>query len=139
MNSNPLNWPRPRTCLMVDDEPAIAEFLASVASDAGWLTSTATSKPAIELALKEIHPDLIVTDLAMPGYDGVEFIRWLSEIPYLGNLIVISACDSSVLGASIDLAMLYGLKVSGFAQKPLDAGQFERVLEQADADATLRS
>ena len=129
MNSSPIIFYRPRRCLVVDDEPKIADFLATVARDAGWLADTAASHAAIDACLTTEHPDLIVTDLAMPGYDGIEFIRWLADLPYRGKLMVISGCDRAVLGASVDLASLYGLDVVAFAEKPINAAQFESVLQ----------
>ena len=85
----------------------------------------------MESEFQRARPHLVVTDLAMPGHDGIELLRWLSERNYQGKLIIVSACDGSVLGSSVDLAMLYGLSVVGFAQKPIDAAQFEKLLKEA--------
>ena len=124
---------RAQSLLVVDDEPAIANFLAEVAKDAGWKADTAHTIGAVENRFQRGHPQLVVTDLAMPGHDGIELLRWLSERTYLGKLILISACDRSVLGSSVDLALLYGLRVVGSAQKPIDAAQFEGLLKEAQS------
>jgi len=76
-----------------------------------------------------------VTDLAMPGHDGIELLRWLSGQNFQGKLILVSACDRSVLGSPVDLALLYGFVVTSFAQKPIDATQFEGLLKEAETNS----
>lgn len=120
-----------RKCLIVDDEPAIADYLAAVAIDAGWKAEATHSSDAFGAAFQEDHPDLVVTDLSMPCRDGVEIMRWLAQMSYGGQILVISACDLSIIRASTDVGRLYGLSICGFAQKPIAASEFEALLRKA--------
>ena len=120
------------TLLIVDDEPLMAEYLASVAEEAGWTVDLAST--AIEFERKVGgEPDMIALDLAMPGRDGVELIRFLSTAGYLGNLIIVSACDEAVVETSAMLAREHGLALAGYLQKPISPQDLASLLEQVVA------
>lgn len=62
-------------CLVVDDEPAILRLVALVLRDIGCDTLTA---PDAESALRVIegeHPDVVISDIKLPGMDGIELAR----------------------------------------------------------------
>ena len=64
------NWIR--RVLVVDDEWLIADSLALILSKKGFLTKTAHSgERAIELA-KAFEPDLLISDVLMPGITGID-------------------------------------------------------------------
>ena len=115
--------------LIVDDEPLMAEYLASLADDAGWTTDLALTAEEFEAKLESSEPDMVVLDLAMPGRDGVELLRYLSANGYLGNLIIASACDEAVVETSAMLAREHGLAVIGYLQKPVAPGEFTSLLQ----------
>ena len=121
----------PPKFLVVDDQPLSAEFLASVARDAGWATEIACTAETFDEKLGKGHPDLIAMDLAMPDRDGVELLRQLSAAGYQGKLIIVSACDHPVVESSALLATHRGLQVAGYAQKPVTADAFMALLDQA--------
>jgi two-component system, OmpR family, KDP operon response regulator KdpE len=60
--------------LVVEDESAIAQFVAASLSAAGWLPRSAAGIAQAEQALREQLPDMLVVDLGLPDGDGVEFI-----------------------------------------------------------------
>jgi CheY-like chemotaxis protein len=58
--------------LVVDDEPVITDTLAAVLRNNGYTVKTAyNANAAIELA-REFVPDLLITDVVMPGMNGIE-------------------------------------------------------------------
>ncbi len=73
---------RPRgTVLVVDDEPTIVEVVARYLARAGYDTAQAFDGPgALELA-RARRPDLVVLDVMLPGFDGIEVMRRLHEQP----------------------------------------------------------
>mgnify|MGYP003578419064 CR=1 FL=1 len=121
------------TLLIVDDQPLMAEYIASVAEDAGWRVELAANADEFETIVEAAEPDLIAMDLAMPGRDGVELLRYLSSINYLGNLVIVSACDQPVVETSATLAREHGLAVIGYLQKPVTADAFRSLLDQVVA------
>lgn len=119
--------------LIVDDQPLMAEYMASVAEDAGWSVAVAHTAIEFEMKVEADHPDLVALDLAMPGRDGVELLRYLSSVRYLGNLVIVSACDEAVVETSAMLAREQGLALTGYLQKPITAESFASLLAQVVA------
>src|SRR5437868_147122 len=67
--------------LVVEDEPDIAGFLRIVLESAGYSVATAGT---VEEAWERIHermPDLVSTDIMMPGQDGFELVERLRATP----------------------------------------------------------
>ena len=67
--------------LIIDDEPDGREFLAQVLEDCGATVMRADSIAAAKDYVSKSKFDLIVTDLALPGEDGAEFLKWLRRQP----------------------------------------------------------
>jgi two-component system, OmpR family, response regulator ResD len=68
-----------RTVLVVDDEPTIVDVVSRYLQRAGYQTRQAYAGPeAVSVAL-DCQPDLIVLDLMLPGFDGYEVMRRLSD------------------------------------------------------------
>lgn len=60
------------TILVVDDESAIADTLTEILSRSGYAAMTAYDGPdALEIALLT-PPELLITDVALPGMNGIE-------------------------------------------------------------------
>jgi len=65
--------------LLVDDERTILRVLSEILQDLGHTVTCRTrGREALQTALNE-PCDLIITDLRMPGMDGLELIRSLRE------------------------------------------------------------
>lgn len=78
--------------LVVDDEAQITRVLLRGLESAGYQVRTAADGRAGLDSFRTWLPDLVITDLSMPGYDGLELcsrIRQLSEVP----LLVLSVKD----------------------------------------------
>ncbi len=76
----------PKTILVIDDEPKIAELCRDYLAAAGYAVLTAGDGPqGLALARRE-RPDLVVLDLMLPGMDGLDVCR---ELRRDGNVPVI--------------------------------------------------
>jgi putative two-component system response regulator len=79
--------------LVVDDLPSNLKLMRVLLSSEGYLVSTAVDAEDGLLTVMDDAPDLIVTDLHMPGMGGVALIRGLklnksiSHIPILAGYI----------------------------------------------------
>jgi two-component system NtrC family response regulator len=63
------------TILIVDDEKNYLLVLETLLSEEGYLVKTCQyPKKAGAMAL-EVMPQLIISDLKMPGYTGIEFLK----------------------------------------------------------------
>jgi len=111
--------------LVVDDDPLSRELMSSLLSSASYAVS-AHSDPAVALALLESNrPAAVILDLAMPGYDGFEFLERLRALPTARDtpVFVWTVLD---LGAH-DRARLAGKVVAIFRKSRTDN---EAVLER---------
>jgi DNA-binding response OmpR family regulator len=63
--------PRSYTILVVDDEPALLEIYCSALSEPGHVVLTAADGYKAIRILVERHVDLVITDINMPGLNGV--------------------------------------------------------------------
>ena len=65
--------------LIVDDERVIADTLSIILSRSGFSTMTAyDGESALELA-RAVHPDLLISEVAMPAMTGVELAIAVTE------------------------------------------------------------
>jgi two-component system OmpR family response regulator len=70
--------------LVVDDEPSLAELLASVLRYEGWDIRTAADGASAMRAAREFRPDAIVLDVMLPDFDGLEVLhRVRAELPHV--------------------------------------------------------
>jgi CheY-like chemotaxis protein len=61
--------------LVVDDDPEIREALRSLLTSVGASVSTAATGESAVAALAESNPDVLISDLGMPGRDGYWLIK----------------------------------------------------------------
>lgn len=76
--------------LVVDDEPQLIRVLRTGLKSRGYDVLGASDGESGLESFNEWHPDLVITDLAMPNVDGLEFcrrLRAISQVP----IIVLSA------------------------------------------------
>jgi two-component system KDP operon response regulator KdpE len=76
--------------LVVDDEPQLTRVLRTGLKSRGYDVRAAADGLAGFEAFNEWHPDLVITDLAMPNVDGLELCRRLRAISTV-PIIVLSA------------------------------------------------
>ncbi len=62
--------------LLVDDDDDVRDYTAQVLEDAGYAVETAAGANEAETFLRSGEPvDLLITDIVMPGRDGVDLAR----------------------------------------------------------------
>jgi len=70
------------TVLLVDDEPDAREALRLILQQNGMLVTTAASaREALEL-VERLQPDILLSDVAMPGEDGLSLVRRVRMLPF---------------------------------------------------------
>ncbi|MEK9502088.1 sigma-54-dependent transcriptional regulator [Gaopeijia maritima] len=75
--------------LVVDDEEGLREALAEKLRHSGHAVETAASAEEALAGLSRIRPDLIVTDLMMPGLTGLELLEKVQEsLPSVGVVVM---------------------------------------------------
>src|SRR5208282_6196582 len=84
----------PIRVLVVDDEPSLAELLASVLRYEGWDIRTAADGSSAVRTAREFKPDAVVLDVMLPDFSGFEVLRRLrAELPHV-CVLFLTARDS---------------------------------------------
>jgi two-component system, OmpR family, response regulator len=74
----------PIRILVVDDEPSLAELLASVLRYEGWDIAVAADGSSAVRTAREFQPDAVVLDVMLPDFSGFEVLRRLrAERPHV--------------------------------------------------------
>src|ERR1700741_4125370 len=84
----------PVRVLVVDDEPSLAELLASVLRYEGWTVKTAGNGADAVRTAREFRPDAVVLDIMLPDFDGLEVLRRVRAILPHVCVLFLTARDS---------------------------------------------
>jgi DNA-binding NtrC family response regulator len=81
--------------LVVDDDPAVVAYLVEALAEAGYRADGVTSAAEALGRVRAARPDLVISDVEMPGMRGVELLpRLLEERP--GQLILLITAFGSI-------------------------------------------
>jgi DNA-binding NtrC family response regulator len=112
--------------LVVDDEPAQREILKIILDAEGYAAVTASNGAQALQALREGSFDLVLTDLKMPGMNGIVLLEGILEAAP-GVCVILMTAHGSI-GTAVD-AMKKG--AFDYLSKPLDRDQLLIVLRRA--------
>ena len=99
--------------LVVDDDAAVRELLAKALTGAGYQVDVAVDGPSALVRLGERAYDLMITDLKMPGLDGLSVIRQARRTyPSLPVIVITGYSSEATAIEAIDLG------VAGYLTKP---------------------
>jgi len=124
--------PQPRL-LLIDDEPALAEFLATAAQESGFEPVITSEDQQFRDEFLAQRPNMVALDLGMPGMDGVELIRFLAEQDYRSPVLIVSGFDRRVLESAFRLGEALGLSMAGPLEKPVRLERLETLLNELKA------
>lgn len=119
---------RPRTALVVDDEPEIAEFVADVLELCDFEVAFVSEADAV-YRCDPTQFSLIVLDLIMPGEDGVTLLPHFAGTEQPPELILMSGEVVGIIEEAQAAAEQLGLSVRGFLRKPFFAADLESLID----------
>jgi two-component system response regulator AlgR len=114
--------------MVVDDEPLAVERLQLLLARASGATVVGTANEG-EAALRiaeAVAPDLVLLDIAMPGMDGIDVARALSDSVVDPAVVFVTAFDNFAV-AAFDVAAI------DYLMKPVQPDRLERALERVRA------
>lgn len=114
--------------LLVDDEPAIVDGTRQILSELGY-TVTATTNSLEALERINDHPDgfdLVITDMTMPGMDGLELAKKIHQV---NSDIPIILCTGFSRGLKEEDCESCG--ITRLMMKPMIAGELSEAVHQA--------
>lgn len=110
--------------LVVDDDQATCDALASILDGEGYEVRTAQRADEGLRLMRETETDAVIVDLVMPGMDGWAFVEALRGDPTLSGtpVLVMTAHGPTVL-ATAPVA-------SGYFKKPIALDSFLEILRR---------
>ncbi len=114
--------------LIVDDEPSLRKVLRAHLSRAGYEVETAEDGDSAVRALSEDVFDVVVSDLRMPGLDGMGLLGWCVE--NLPGLPVVLITAHGTVDSAVE-AIKAG--AYDYITKPFDQEELQAVIRKAIA------
>lgn len=112
--------------LVIDDKPNIREVLSTILREEGYEVKTCeTSAKALEV-IAEILPDVIVTDLKMPGMNGIDLMKEIKKFHTDIPVILITAYGT--ISSAVE-AMKAG--AYDYLTKPMDYDRLKILIRRA--------
>jgi two-component system response regulator HydG len=124
----------PARVLVVDDEPALRFTVRSVLEDAGFEVLEAADGTAALAALDAGPVHVIVTDLRMPGLDGMGLLRAVVGRPEAPRVVLVTAHGDERTAVEAIKAGAWD-----YFRKPFDIDELLAVVERAAAAHRLRT
>jgi EAL domain-containing protein (putative c-di-GMP-specific phosphodiesterase class I) len=116
---------RPRA-LLVDDDPAVRHACARTLAAKGYVVETAADGHAAAKVLEDASFDVILTDIVMPGMDGISLLDRVRERDLDVPVLLLTGEPS--LATSIQAIERGALR---YLVKPLEAGELVKVTDDA--------
>lgn len=122
---------KPFNILIVEDHPFQHMYLQHLFNELGAfkLEAARDGQEALE-RLRQQNFDLVLTDLLMPGMDGVQFIQHLTSLPHKPGLAIMSAASRRMLMAASLVAKNLGVDVLGLISKPVEPAALRSLIDQ---------
>ncbi len=118
--------------LVVDDEANARAALSEILKDEGYVTETAADGFKALGKLEEFAPDVVLTDLKMPGLDGIAFMEKAKSASPQTVFVVMTAFGTI---SSAVAAIKQGAE--NYLTKPLDYDALSAVVDRAMEKAKL--
>lgn len=80
--------------LVVDDEPMLEELVSVALKMVGWEVKSASQGPQALALVRDWRPDVLVLDIMMPGFDGLELLSRIRKIYPNVPCLFLTAKDS---------------------------------------------
>jgi nitrogen-specific signal transduction histidine kinase/DNA-binding NarL/FixJ family response regulator len=124
--------PKPKI-LIVDDEAGIRKVLGISLADRGYAVLTAENATEALQTFDREQPEIVLTDIKMPGMDGIELLRRLKRDNPDTEVVVITG------HGDMDLA-IKSLKyeATDFITKPIEDADLDRALQKSRERIQLR-
>ncbi|MEO7424356.1 MAG: sigma 54-interacting transcriptional regulator, partial [Fibrobacteria bacterium] len=119
--------------LIVDDEAAQRRIMSDILKAAGHRVAVAESADQAEESVSDFRPEVVLTDLKMPGRGGLALVEALSRLAQPPEVVVITAFGT------VDTAVkAMRLGAYDYLTKPLERDELLLVAERAAEKYNLR-
>ncbi|MEM7659494.1 MAG: LytTR family DNA-binding domain-containing protein [Bacteroidota bacterium] len=118
------------TCMIVDDERPALQLLTAYLTKLPHLQLVATCEDALQAmaALQQQTVDMLILDIQMPGFTGLELIRVLKEKPQI--ILTTAYREYAVEGFALD--------ATDYLVKPFSFERFAQAINRATEQINLK-
>ena len=121
--------------LILDDDAEFCDFVTIVLSEIGISTFAVNESANLFKALEEYRPNILLLDLVLPKYDGMNLLKTLRQDISYKNLIIVIVTSSERLDIS---TKAYAANVDDILFKPIDKTILQnRILNIAERRISL--
>lgn len=101
------------TLVLAEDHASIAEQLRELLGEVFDVLAVVAHGEALVKAVRRLRPDAVVTDISMPGMDGMQAAReFLADRPGLPVVFITVHDDATLARAALSIGKGYVLKAS---------------------------
>lgn len=121
------------TILIVDDERTLARAIKAFLAESGYETEIAGDAETALRLLPSLRPDVVFTDVRLPGMDGIALLQKIREFDASISVVVMTAYGS-IEGA------VAAVKLGAFdyVKKPLDLEELKLLADRARETGALK-
>ena len=123
----------PKTVLIVDDEPDAVEYVEAVLGEFEELTVISANNGETGLAkAQQLHPDLIILDVQMPGMTGFDVFIELKRDEATQDIRMLMltgvAEKTGIRFSAEDMAQLADEEPDAYIEKPVEPAELKAVV-----------
>ncbi len=112
--------------LVIDDEPRMVDSLRTLLTMEGYQVVGENDAHKAIQRLEESDFDLVITDIKMPGFDGIEILsRAKEKDPYMGVILITGYASLDTARHAIDKGAF------GYLTKPLEMDELKLLVSQS--------
>ena len=121
------------TVLVVDDERTLARAIKAYLTENGYEAEVANDAESAFAMLGTTRPDVVFTDVRLPGMNGIELLRKIRDFDPAISVVVMTA-HGSIEGA------VEAVKLGAFdyVKKPIDLEELKLLADRAKENSRLR-
>jgi DNA-binding NtrC family response regulator len=121
------------TVLIVDDERTLARAIKAYLEEAGYQAEVADDAAAALRLLSSLRPDVVFTDVRLPGMNGIELLGRIREFD--PNIPVIVMTAHGTIEGAVEAVKLGAFD---YLKKPLDLEELKLLADRARETTALR-
>lgn len=122
------------TILIIDDELPTLQMLSLYLEACGHNVLTAENETQGLEIFKREQPPIVLTDIKMPGRDGLDVLRQIKSLSPQTEVVVITGHGDKALAQQA-----LALRASAFFNKPLDTEALDRAIKEIEQRLTQPS
>ncbi len=121
------------TILIVDDERTLARAIRGYLAEAGYEAEVAHDAESALPMLEKLRPDVVFTDVQLPGMNGIEFLKKVREFD-----ASIPVCVMTAFGTIEGAVEAVKLGAFDYLKKPVDLEELRLIAARARETSQLR-